>query len=50
VGSLQPTKYLQAKVKYFITKVANEGDAPGTAAAPVQNNVNRLQVDLSIKF
>ncbi len=38
------TKYLQAKAKFFKTKVANE------TLAPFKNNIDRLQVDLSVKF
>ncbi len=38
------TKYLQAKAKFFSTKVVNEGLQPN------KNNLDRLQVDLSIKF
>jgi hypothetical protein len=38
------TKYLQAKAKLFMTKVADE------ALAPNKNNIDRLQVDLMVLF
>jgi len=38
------TKYLQAKAKFFSTKVVNED------LAPFKNSIDRLQVDLEVKF
>lgn len=38
------TKYLQFKTKFFSTKVVNEN------LAPFRNNIDRLQVDLMVKF
>jgi hypothetical protein len=43
-AAYSPTKYLQAKVKFFKTKVVHE------TLAPFRNDIDRLQVDLSIKF
>lgn len=46
-AAYNPTKYLQFKTKYFITKsIFNAGVAPSANAG----DVNRLQVDLSVKF
>jgi len=38
------TKYLTAKAKYFSTKVVNETLAPG------KDNIDRLQLDMIVKF
>ncbi len=46
-AAYNPTKYLQFKTKYFVTKsVFNAGAAPSANAG----DVDRLQVDLSVKF
>lgn len=41
-AAYNPTQALQFKVKYFKTEVENDAAAP--------NDINRLQVDLSLKF
>jgi hypothetical protein len=47
-AAYNPTKYLQVKVKYFITK-----SIPVNGGVPTPNNagdINRLQADVSVKF
>jgi hypothetical protein len=39
-----PTKALQVKTKYFMTEVEDETLPPG------EDDINRLQVDLVVKF
>lgn len=39
-----PSEWLQVKGKYFTTKVINE------SLAPTVDNINRLQLDCSVKF
>lgn len=42
-----PTKVTQAKVKYFMTELEDETLPPGTGG---KDDINRLQVDFSVKF
>ncbi len=44
-----PTKVTQAKVKYFMTELEDETLPPGLAAG-TRDDIDRLQVDFSIKF